>query len=412
MLHFLKYHTKVGTLFGLPASVRLEVARDQNGLTADDPGIDRVIEECVGWLARAQDNSRSADGGVARHYGLQDGWATSYPETTGYIIPTLLDYADVHQDAVGLEARRRAERMLDWLVTIQFPAGGFQGGTIGETPVVPVTFNTGQILLGLVCGVRRFGDRYREPMQLAADWLVQTQDVDGCWRKHPSPFTKPGEKAYETHVAWGLLEAARVEGSLGRRYADAALANVTWALRWQARNGWFRRCCVSDEHGPLSHTIGYVLRGIVEAYVFTRDLALLDAAGRTADGLLTAIRPDGFLPGRLGSDWRGKVSWSCLTGTAQIACCWLLLYEQTGRKDYFSAACAANSYLRRSIKVAGPPETRGAVKGSFPVDGDYCRYQFPNWACKFVIDANFHERRLATGAQRLDDDRRTVFARS
>ena len=36
--------------------------------------------------------------------------------------------------------------MLDWLVSIQMPSGAFQGGTIGESPVVPVTFNTGQIL--------------------------------------------------------------------------------------------------------------------------------------------------------------------------------------------------------------------------------------------------------------------------
>jgi hypothetical protein len=28
-------------------------------------------------------------------------------------------------------------------------------------------------------------------------------------------------------------------------------------------------------------------------------------------------------------------------------------------------------YVRRTVKIAGPPETRGAVKGAFPVDGQY-----------------------------------------
>lgn len=40
-------------------------------------------------------------------------------------------------------------------------------------------------------------------MRRAADWLVETQDADGCWRRHPTPFAEPGEKVYETHVAWG-----------------------------------------------------------------------------------------------------------------------------------------------------------------------------------------------------------------
>jgi len=56
--------------------------------------------------------------------------------------------------------------------------------------------------------VREFGDKYRAPTQAAADWLVETQDDDGCWRKNSVPFVMPGEKAYETHLAWGLLETA------------------------------------------------------------------------------------------------------------------------------------------------------------------------------------------------------------
>ncbi len=375
----------------MPPAAAAERRRDLAGLPDCDPGIERAVEEAVAWLGRAQDNSRTQDGGVSRHYSLHDGWGSSYPETTGYIVPTLLDYARWRYDIV---VRDQARRMLDWLVSIQFSEGGFQGGPIDSTPVVPVTFNTGQILLGLASGVQAFGDAYREPMRRAADWLVATQDPDGCWRRYPTPFAEPGEKAYETHVAWGLLEAARVEGAGGGRYADSAMANVRWALGLQRANGWFEKCCLNDERQPLSHTIGYVLRGLVEAYLFTRDSAVLEAARKTADGLLTAIRGDGFLPGRIGPDWRGTVRWSCLTGTVQIAYSWFVLYQQTGRSEYREAAGAANRYVRRTIKVDGPPETRGAVKGSFPVHGAYCSYEYPNWACKFVIDSNLLERQI------------------
>ena len=73
--------------------------------------------------------------------------------------------------------------------------GGFQGGMIDQEPVVPVTFNTGQILMGLSAGVRQLGDEYRCPMRSAANWLVTTQDPDGCWRKHQTPFARPWLKA-------------------------------------------------------------------------------------------------------------------------------------------------------------------------------------------------------------------------
>jgi hypothetical protein len=264
---------------------------------------------------------------------------------------------------------------------------------VNQTPVVPVTFNTGQILLGLAAGVGAY-DEYRPVLRAAADWLATTQDPDGCWRRHPTPFAAPGEKAYETHVAWGLFEAARVEPNPA--WADAALRNVHWALGRQRPNGWFQDCCLNDPTAPLTHTLGYVLRGLVEAHRFTGDPALLDAARRTADGLLSAVRPDGALPGRLDQHWLPRAKWSCLTGNVQVAHSWLMLYQATGHRPYRDAALAANRFVRRTMQYGGPDETRGGVKGSFPVHGDYGRYQYLNWACKFMVDANALE--LSVGA--------------
>jgi len=372
--------------WSLSTACKAELHYDRMGLPSQDPGIERVIHENVEWLCRAQDHSASHDDGVAHHFSLETGWSTSYPETTGCIVPTLLAYAKIRRDE---EVRHRAKRMLDWLVSLQFSDGGFQGGMIGSQPVVPVTFNTGVVLLGLASGVREFGD-YREAMRRAADWLVATQDPDGCWRKHPTPFAEPGDKTYETYLVCGLLEAARLEP--GKPYADAALAAVRWALRSQHENGWFEKCCLSESLQPLTHTVGYILGGLLEAYRFTNDAALLQACRKTGDGLLTAIRHEGILPGRLDSNWRGAVPWVCLTGSSQIAHCWLTLYQLTGDARYRDAAYAANRYVRRTIKVEGPPETRGAVKGAFPVSGEYFPYQYPNWACKFSVDSNLLEK--------------------
>ena|SRR5438552_646429 len=371
----------------LPPTLKAARRRDTREGLGSDPGIAWAIEEGIEWLARAQDSSATSDGGVARHYNLRTGWGASYPETTGYIVPTFIEHAKLLGDD-GL--RQRARKMLDWLVSIQLPCGGFQGGMVNQTPVVPVTFNTGQILLGLAAGVKEFGAVYREPMRGAADWLVATQHADGCWRKHPSPFAGAGEKAYETHVAWGLAEAERVEP--GRGYASAAVRNVRWALAHQHANGWLDRCCLGDPVRPLTHTIGYALRGVLEVHRLCGQSAMLAAARRTADGLLSAIRGDGSLPAKLDADWRAVVSWSCLTGNVQIAHSLLMLYRETRHEPYRDGAYRLNLAVRRTLRVNEPSETRGAIKGSFPIDGDYGAFEYPNWATKFAIDSFTLER--------------------
>jgi hypothetical protein len=304
----------------------------------------------------------------------------------------LIERAAVTADAT---LRTRAARMLAWLRSIQLPSGGFQGGTIHAKPVVPVVFNTGQILMGLAAGERTFGD-CGVALRRAGDWLVEVQDPDGAWRRGQSPFASPGEKVYDTHVAWGLLEAERV--APGHGYGEAALRNIRWALGHQRDNGWLDRCCLSDFSRPLTHTLGYALRGVLEGYGFQRDPDLLAAAVRTGDGLLGALRADGHLPGRLAADWSAAADWSCLTGTVQVAHCWLLLFQHTGRGRYLAAARKANEFVRRSVALDGRDDVRGAVRGSFPIDGDYCRYSYPNWAAKFLVDSLALEQRLGSAA--------------
>ena len=372
----------------LPSSAQRAQARDALGLPMFDPGPSRMIEEGITWLGRAQDASRTRDGGVARHYSLIEGWGSSYPETTGYIIPTLLAYG---RDMGSSDPIERARRMLDWLTSIQFPEGGFQGGMVDQEPRMPVTFNTGQILLGLAAGIA-LDQTYREPMRRAADWLVKTQDLDGCWRGFPSPFVAPGDKTYDTHVALGLFAAHTEDGRRG--YGEAGLRGVEWAMRNQSSNGWFSECCLEDPQHPLTHTLGYALRGLIGAYHFSKSQRYLMAACRTADGVMSALEPNGHLPGRLDQQWQAAANWVCLTGTSQMAECWLLLHQATNREDYKLAALRANSFVRRTVSLDGPAEIRGGVKGSFPINGRYGRWQYLNWACKFTIDANRAEMAL------------------
>ena len=77
-----------------------------------------------------------------------------------------------------------------------------------------------------------------------------------------------------------------------------------------------------------------------------------------------------------------------------------MLYEITGSTDYLDAGRRANRYVRRTVRVNGSGERRGAVKGSFPVDGPYGQFQYLNWAAKFMIDANILELKIDASVER------------
>lgn len=357
--------------------------KDNAKTLSEDIGNEAAISLIMDWLCRAQDHSATQDGGVARDFSLIDGWAASYPETTGYIIPTFLSEA---QQGYRGDLASRAQRMTDWLLSIQLESGAFQGGTVTQSPVVPVTFNTGQILIGLAAAAQVFErSDYLDAMHKAATWLRDTQDDDGAWRAFATPYATPGDKAYETHVSWGLFEAERV--APGHGYGEAGLTQVRWALRLQRENGWFDHCCLNEIKRPLTHTLGYVLRGVLEAYRLSNDDIYLAAGLKTALALKKKLKKNGRLAGRFSSNWQRAVPWVCMTGTAQISSCWMMLYEWTGDESLLEASKRANKFLRRTLILNGSDDICGGIRGSYPVSGDYGRWEFLNWAAKFTVDA-------------------------
>ena len=108
------------------------------------------LRAAIDWLCRAQDQRKHKPdaGGVAAGWSFEDGWLPSYPETTGYIIETFIAAA---QYLGRPELIDRAQRMIDWELSLQAPDGAFPGH-FGEAGSHPVIFNQGQILHGLIAG--------------------------------------------------------------------------------------------------------------------------------------------------------------------------------------------------------------------------------------------------------------------
>lgn len=357
----------------------------------------RHIEAAVQWICCAQDAFEG--GGVARSYSFaynpyfrRKGWIHPYPETTGYIIPTLFDYA---QRTGKSEAADRALRMADWESRVQLETGAVQGGTIDQ-PATPAVFNTGQVIFGWVRAFRETGrPHYLDSAVRAGRFLLKQQDEDGAWRKALSDYasSRMSFYTYNTRTAWALLELARAADN--REFQEAAVKNVEFALTQQNPNGWFGSSCLTDPTQPLLHTIAYSIRGVLEIGALLKEARYIDKARSAADALLARQEPDGSLAGRFDKEWRPTVSWRCLTGEAQISGIWGRLYQLTGEPRYLAGMEKTNDALKRvQVLHTDRPGLYGGIAGSFPFHGPYGRFEMLNWAVKFFLDALMLEQSL------------------
>jgi hypothetical protein len=349
------------------------------------PAVDarRGLQAAAEWLVRAQD--ATGCGGVSAYYDTaKRQWAGAYPETTGYIIPTFLRYAEFSGQS---EYRERAIRMAEWESAIQLPEGGVRAGTLDTTQVVPTIFNTGQVLFGWLSAWQQTRDgRFRDSALRAADWLVAAQAPDGAWQRFASPFAAHAMNTYNTRVAFALAKASRALQE--PRYLDAAVRNVQWALTQMRPNGWLENNDLEDNDRPLTHTIAYATRGILEVGLIAANSTFVDAAARVARSVAQVQRRDGALPGRLDSAWRAASRWTCVTGNAQMAIIWQRLAAETGEHAWKPAVERANRFnLSIQDVTATDGALRGGVPGSYPRSGGYMKDRYPNWAAKFFMDA-------------------------
>ena len=308
------------------------VLRDQWGFGRTQPESNRKhLDAAIAWLKHAQDVT--GNGGVAQTYLARSRrWAPSYPETTGYIIPTLYRYAALSGDE---DSRVRARCMADWEIEVQHPTGGVLAGALGDSDR-PTVFNTGQVIFGWVRAFEEDGDeRYRRAAVRAADWLIEIMDGDGCWRKFGSPMTGKHINTYNTRTAWSLARVHDITGD--RRYLDAAVRNAEWAMSQRNTVGWLAQNCLSDSLQPFTHTIAYAMRGLLEIGFASGRNNFIDAARVIGNAMLKALPGDGRLPGRFDENWKPTVRWSCLTGDCQLAINWGRLYQIGGEEKYREA---------------------------------------------------------------------------
>lgn len=346
------------------------------------------LQGAMDWLCRAQDIV--GNGGVSGGYSWWDGWQEPYPETTGYIIPTFLEYARWTGNEEYVE---RARRMADWEIDVQLPTGAVRGG-IG-VQAQPVVFNAGQVILGWTAMYSRTAEeKYLEAARRAADWLAGIQDEDGRWSRHTFNAIP---HAYHSRVAWPMLEVFALTGQAAHR--EAAERNLRWILSLVAENGWIREMGFTRHEWPYTHTIAYTLRGLFEsARLLDGEIVgrIDEVVYRACEQLLMryecrkrdARGMPAYLAGTFDDRWRPAARYSCLTGNVQLAILFIKLFQHGGDPRFLNAALKLIDQVKAAQSLrAINPGVRGGVAGSYPIWGGYTRFGYPNWAAKFLADA-------------------------
>lgn len=338
------------------------------------------MELSVQWLLTAQ--KATIDHGFGSYH-MADGWSASYPETTGYIIPTLFEFARRNQTP---EVEDAALKAADFLVGIQRDNGGWQGGRMNENRPV-IVFNTGQVIRGMLAAFSHTGDKkYLDAALKAGDWLIGVQHPEGFWKANA---LMNQARVYDTYVDVPLLQ---LHGATGEdRFRDCAIRNLEWVVSLKMKsNGWFEDCDNTVKHNdrPILHTIAYTLDGLVDSGIMLQQKRYLEAALSGSSELRDLFLHHGTLNGRYDHNWKGSEYFIC-TGGAQMAIVWMKLYREGHGKEYFDAASKMIRLLAfiQDRKVSEREMTRGAIPGSFPLWGRYEPFAFPNWATKFFCDA-------------------------
>ena len=346
------------------------------------------LKAAVDWLIYAKKFNN--DNGVSVGYfpcqTMYDSpWFPSYPETTGYIIQSLIEYAENYDNQVILE---HALSMAKWESEVQMLSGAVQGGPLCEPDKqTAAIFNTGMVLQGYTAAIRAgASEDILKAAYSAADFLVNDIGEDGNFQTHGEFVTSDKIKTYNCLCSWALYRFG--EDTNKSVYKNAAIQTIEAAIGQQKDNGWFANNCLTRSSAPLTHTSGYTLQGILEVGLLSGREDFIAAAIKGVSPFIERVEENGYLHGRFYSNWEPACFSSCLTGSAQIAIVCYRLFENTNEHKYKDCADKLVNCLKSMQKInSSNPAINGALAGSFPISGPYMTMGYPNWATKYFLDS-------------------------
>jgi len=326
--------------------------------------IKKRIELAKNWLLSMQ----GENGGFYSKYSILSGYSKEFPETSGYIIETLLSWD-----------KNSAIRAGKWLMTIQNSDGSF----FEESGVKKMVFDTAQTIFGMLALYKETQDQnYLNCAKKSADWIISNQEQDGTWIKYS--FNNIAH-SYYSRVSLALLKLWKITNN--EFYKQSACKNLNWVLGQQGTDGFYNRASFYNDNNPPLHTIAYTIEGILESGLILNDQKMVNSAILALTKICQINTKENPIRSYRKNGWKKENNQICLTGLAQIA---ILLFKtyQINNNELF--LYHAKRIIRELIKhqiISNQKEINGAVAGSYPIWGKYMPMAYPNWTAKFFIDA-------------------------
>lgn len=327
------------------------------------------------------------DGGSSAYYSKLfnpvKGWSNAYPETTGYIIPTLYD--SKKYDKKFKEYEKLASDLTKWLISIQNSDGSFTGSLYNKkNKSSQSVFNTAQIIIGLCRSFEEKGEQHIfDSLTKSSLWLVQEQNPDGSWDL--GNYIPGFNPSYYTRVAWPMIMAGKILKN--NDIVISAKKTLDLISDRICKNSFVNDCGFKKGKPAFLHTIAYTIRGFLESSFILNNKKYFDIAYNFAEKLMVSYEVNGKINGELNNKFKSNNNYRCLTGEAQMAIIWLKIFDKKNDVRFLNASLKiidslCESQINRSIFF-----TKGGICGSKPYYKDYMRFRQPNWATKFFIDA-------------------------
>ena len=316
---------------------------------------------------------------------LKNKLTPSFPETTGYIIPTLLEYSKLKNIDSIYEI---SLEMGEWIVDITRDDGGL-GEAYGFYRPYPRIFTTAQAIMGLLSLYQKNKDKkFIKCAIKMGEFLIKNLNSDGSWNAEYT-FLKT-TTTYKSRVSWILM--LLYETTYEEKFKQASIRSLEYIIQLKTNLYWPVSCTFEQNNNALTHLLGYHLVAIVN-FAYYEKLSnnklseeLKDHCNFFYNKLNDLLFIENELKAQINNKFQNTSSYTCLTGNAQIMYFAILFEKYNKLSDNLLSQKLYNTIYNKQIKN-NLDIINGAISGSYPIDGDYMSYMLPSWANKFFIDS-------------------------
>ena len=345
---------------------------------------EELINNSINWLITCQKTSQ--DRRICTGFDLINNKITnSFPETTGYIIPTFIEFSKLEKND---NIYKISVEMGDWILDLIRNDGGL-GEPYGFFKPYPRIFTTAQAILGLLSlyDVSK-QEKYITAATKLGKFLINNLNNDGSWNNDYTFLKKT--TTYKTRVSWIMM--LLYQYTKNHDFKISSINNLKFILLNETRSFWPLSCTFEKNNNALTHLLGYHLvalinfvnSNIVNDKILENEL--INHVDYFYKKLNILLDKEQTLSAVINSEFKNIENYTCLTGNAQIMF-FALLYEKNNElKNNLLSSKIYNIIFNKQIKSKNK-DINGAIAGSFPINGNYAPYMLPSWASKFFIDS-------------------------